>query len=200
MSKKIIAVDIDDVLADSTESIRQLVNDKLGVSLTKDHYKVEGEYWGYYERVWQAHGIGNQLSYDVLGEEMSLDQGHVPLLPGASFALAELSKKFKLVLLTSRDEAWKKATERWVKSHFGDLFDKVFFTEAGGVKKTKGELCDEIGAKWLIDDNVEHCKSALANNVMAVLFGNYGWHMSVPKNIVKCEDWPSVLEFFDGQY
>ena len=199
MAKQIIAVDIDDVLADSTESMRQLVNDRLGVELTKDHYMVEGEYWGYYERVWHTHGIGDRVSHDVLSEEMAIDQSHVPLLAGASFALTELSKSFKLALLTSRNESWKKATEEWVRSHFGDLFEKVFFTRINGIKKTKGELCTEIGAKWLIDDNVEHCQSALASNVTAILFGQYGWHTSVPSSIVKCRDWPSVLEYFDGQ-
>jgi 5'(3')-deoxyribonucleotidase len=199
MKKPVIAVDIDDVIADSTDSFRREANKRFGVELTKEHYQVEGDYWGYYERVWRSHGLGNQISHDDLGDEMVKDQSHVPLLAGASIALAELSGKFDIVLITSRDPKWEAATHKWLNEHFGDLFRGIYFAEKDSNKRTKGEICVNLGAFWLIDDNPEHCQSALDKGVKSILFGQYGWHHSAPANMVRCKDWPAVLEYFDDK-
>jgi hypothetical protein len=57
MLREKLAIDIDDVLANSTDALRLFVNLKRGVDLTEEHYKIEAEYWGYYESVWAQHGI-----------------------------------------------------------------------------------------------------------------------------------------------
>ncbi len=202
MSKKeIIAVDIDDVIADSTESLRLRVNKHLGVELTKEHYQIPGEYWGYYERVWRTHGVEERLSTIPLDEEMEQDQLHVPLLAGASFALGELSKKYDIVLITARDASWEKATKAWLEHHFGDFFVGLHFSRSkvNAEHESKGKIAKSLGASWLIDDNPDHCRSAIDNGLEAILFGNYGWHTTVPDGVVRCKDWPEVLEHFNAR-
>lgn len=196
MSKKVIAVDIDDVIADSTDTMRRRVNARTGSNLAIEHYQVPHEgYWGYYERVWKTHGV--DISYDDLAEEMEADQSHVPLLAGASFALSELASKYTLLIITSRPHTWQPETEDWLKSKFGDTFISFHFTDSGKEKKTKGQICKELDVDWLIDDNPEHCQSAINEGVGAILFGNYGWHHKAPKHLIKCKDWPAVLEYFN---
>jgi len=201
MNRQIIAIDLDDVLADSTESLRLLVNERAGSELTKKHYKVNGEYWGYYERVWQTHGLEDKVSFEQLNSEMVDDQSHVPLLPGASFAVGELSKRFDLVVVTSRNPDWESATNKWLKSQFGNIFTGVHFADSrkASERKTKGELCREVGAKWLIDDHPAHCLSAAKEGVQGMLFGEYGWHDGVPEGVISCKDWPEVAEYFNGK-
>lgn len=47
-----IAIDVDDVIADATESVRLVANSYPGINLTPDNYRsVEAEYWGYYTEV-----------------------------------------------------------------------------------------------------------------------------------------------------
>ncbi len=197
---KTIAVDIDDVIAGSTDQLRLEVNELVGSSLTKEDYSEPGEYWGYYERVWEAHGIEDKVTFESLNTNMAKDQSHMPLLPGAAFALSELSKNYKLLIVTSRDSAWENATKKWILSHFGDIFSDVLFTlhRKDSNYKTKGDLCKQHGASWLIDDNVEHCASANDVGVTTLLFGEYGWHHVAPKDQIKCKDWQAVLEYFNG--
>ena len=52
MDKPIIAVDIDDVLADSTDALRRVINERLGVNLTPEDYLIKEDYWDHYEEVW----------------------------------------------------------------------------------------------------------------------------------------------------
>ncbi len=199
--KQTIAVDIDDVIAGSTDALRKLVNKRTGSKLTQAHYRVPDDYWGYYERVWQTHGIDGEISLISFQEEMAVDQSHIPLLPGASFALNELAKKFHIILITSRYKTQEQATRKWLKNHFGDALSDVYFTRSHveATEKTKGELCKDLGVSWLIDDNVDYCASALANGIEAILFGEYGWHQNVPDNLILCKDWPSILDYFDGK-
>lgn len=198
-SKQIIAIDIDDVIAASTESLRLAVNERHNAALTPEHYQIDADYWGYYERVWEMHGL--EVDFDDLNQDMAHDQSHVPLLPGATFAIGELSKKFDIVLVTSRDPAWEKATLEWLKRHFGDVFSAVHF--AGNSKHngtlSKGELCKQAGAFLLIDDNPEHCRSAIEHGLEAVLFGSYGWHTST-QGLHICQDWPQLLEYINGRF
>lgn len=198
-ARSIIAIDLDDTIADSTEALRLLVNQRLGAELTTEDYRVEGEYWGYYERVWSQHGL-TDASHDDFSAEMVVDQMHVPLLPGASFAIKQLLKRFQVIFVTARDASWEEATRSWITNHFGEEPFELYFIESHKNEnaQTKGQLCQGLGAALLIDDNVQHCKSAIDEGLGAVLFGNYGWHVDVPVGIVRCHDWPAVLEHIDG--
>lgn len=199
MKKQTIAIDIDDVIADSTESLRVVVNQRNGINLTREHYSVPGDYWGYYERVWHTHKV--DASLDALEEEMVLDQSHVPLLAGAAFAIGELSKKFHIVLITARNPRWEQATKIWLQSKFEDFSPDLYFVKnhREADSKSKGEICKDLGVSWLIDDNVGHCQSAIEHGADAVLFGDYGWHHDAPVGLKRCKDWQSVLEFFDAR-
>jgi len=201
MKKPIIAVDIDDVLADSTESLRLLVNKHYGVNLPRDQYLRPGPYWGYYEQVWQINGLGDKVSLKELNPMMEVDQSHVIPASRSSIALKKLAKGHDLIIITAREPSWEKATHSWVKTHYPDIFTDVFF--AGNKyfpgHTTKGQLCREIGADWLIDDNVEHCMTAIDNNVKAILFGEYGWHQNVPQELKRCRNWQVVEEHFRGE-
>jgi 5'(3')-deoxyribonucleotidase len=198
MSRQTIAVDIDDVIADGTTSLREVVNTYTGAQLTKEHYSVPGDYWGYYERVWHEHGL--EVDFEALNTEMAIDQSHVPILPGAIFAVTELSKRYDLVVITARDPSWEQATLTWLDKNCPDIFKRILFAgKSQETSKTKGELCVELGASWLIDDNVDHCLSAVELGIEAILFGEYGWHHKAPKDLTICKDWPAVLEYFDGQ-
>lgn len=199
MSKETIAVDIDDVLADSTEAYRIRVNEQTGALLSSEHYRVEGEYWGYYERIWRQHDLA--VDIDELDQEMIEDQSRIPLLPGAELALGQLLVKFQLVLVTARNPLWETSTRKWLEQHFGETTPDLFFSEAHSdpAKRTKGQICKELGATWLIDDNPQHCQSAMDEGVTPILFGSYGWHYEVPADIQKCETWQEVLEFFESR-
>jgi uncharacterized HAD superfamily protein len=200
-TKPIIAVDIDDVLGDSTEAVRLWGNAKAGVELTREDYKIEGTYWQYYEQVWKAKDVHESLSYEDTQAGMITGEIPIPLMAGASFAISELQKK---LLITARETIFEEITQKWVDEHFEGQDIELYFAmnpkhQPSMNRKTKGELCRDLGAFILIDDNVENCESALEAGVEAILFGNYGWQVSVPEKAIRCKDWPAVLEYFDGR-
>lgn len=192
--KTTIAIDIDDVVADSTETLRHAVNRKHGVELTKEHYRIKGKNRRYYEYVWETNGLGGKAAFDDFHVVMTADQSHVELVEGAEKAVGHLKERFHLVFITARPVEWDGATRRWFTKHFGgDIelhFSQGYFNERG---KTKGELCKELGAKWLIDDVPENCQSAVQEGVNAILFGDYGWSEDVP-GALRCHTWAEVEE------
>ncbi len=193
-----IAIDIDDVLADSTETIRHTVNNHLGVNLSYDDYRgVEADYWGYYEAVWEAHGIHKDVSF---GDVEDLMEGHassVAMLAGAEFALSELAKSYDIVLITAREQKREESTRQWLAEQLPGRQLDVYFSANGRLNnknKSKGELCNELGADWLIDDSPVNCQSAIGHGVKAVLFDDYGWQHTPPVDVIRCADWPAVIE------
>lgn len=200
--KKTIAIDIDDVLADSTDALRLTVNNKLGIQLEPHHYKVNGPYWQYYEHVWENNGLNDKIKHTELEADMINDQSHVVPVVGSIDALRKLSKNYNIVLVTARNPLWNKATRVWLDSHFkGSFIDLHVLGNHKIVEspRSKGEVCAEVGASWLVDDNPQHCLSAVDYGVDAILFGEYGWHFDAPDHLSRCKDWPAVLEYFDGQ-
>jgi uncharacterized HAD superfamily protein len=197
MKRPIIALDIDDVLAGSMTAVRLMVNKQLGVELQPEHYAVAGDYWGYYESIWASHGLA--ISFDDL-DEKTLKDMYLPFEKAAP-VLTKLAKHYRLVVITSRNENWRELTRQWSKQHFPGLISDIVFagSKEHAIKRTKGEVCAELGAEWLIDDNLEHCIDAAKYGVQPILFGMYGWQRGAPEDMIRCKDWTAVEECFDGR-
>lgn len=197
---KKIAIDIDDTLADSLDVFIKKINERSSKQLAPEHYQAPYGYWGYHERVLKSHGI--DIDPEEIYAEIAIDQSRYPLLAGAEYAVGELAKKFEITLITSREPAAEAATIKWLKQALPNLDIKLLFAKnnvVGTGTKTKGQICKELGISLLIDDNPEHCISALDSGVSAILFGNYGWHHDAPQHLVRCADWPAVLDYINEQ-
>jgi len=201
MKKPIIAVDIDDVLADSSEALRREVNKMLGIDLQPKDYLVPGEYTGYYEQVWLKHGLQGKITLAEMYPRMKASQAHVLPHKHALNVLHELRRHYELIIVSGRQHDWQVATEDWILQHFPGIFTKVLLAggEEGLQQKSKGQLCVENDVVWLIDDNVDHALSAEELGVKVLVFGTYGWHHKMPPHMTKCKDWNAVLEYFNGQ-
>lgn len=195
-----IAIDIDDTLADSTEALRRQVNLLLGEGLSADDYKQPGKYWGYYRQVWERHGIADKLDFHELKRQMEVDQSHVPLISGADTAMQILNRHADIYLVTSRDQLWENATRQWFRRQFANDDISLHFCEShkDDTAQTKGQLCKELGAELLIDDNPEHCRTALDEGIDAMLFGNYGWHHGASLPAMRCRTWTDVVRELYG--
>lgn len=199
MSKKqVIAVDIDDVLAAESEFIIAYGNKQWGHELTLEDYQ---ENWSAMwdisldelkRRSLELHRPGLQTSYRILD--------------GAVEALQILKQNYQLVILTSRRQVIKDETLAWLNDIFAGVFSEVHFTgfwdtiAEDSHLMTKGELAKQIGADYLIDDQVKHCKAAAEAGIPALLFGDYahGRDFDLPSGITRCKDWSEVLEYFNA--
>ena len=199
MQKPLIAIDIDDTLADSTESLRIMANQRTGLNVPREAYQVKGEYWGYYERVWAEHGVDKSYSFSDHKAEMELDQSSLLVIDGAVDALGTLATRYRIVLITARDRSWEAETRRWFRDRFDGIDFELYFTDHHHDDKglTKGELCRQLGAELLIDDNDAHCRSAIDQGIGAIRYGTYGWHGDDVEEFACCRTWRDVLEYLN---
>lgn len=199
MSKPVIAIDVDDVLAANAEGFIAYSNEKWGTKLKTDDYD---EHWAMLWNVDNAetekraidfHGSGAVRSYRHFEEA-------VPVL-------RSLAENYRLVITTSRRLQIKADTIEWIDQYFGDIFSEIRFAGMWdkvtdhSIKATKAELCKEIGAKYLIDDQLKHCTAAADAGIEALLFGEYTWNKTrqLPGGVTRVKDWNEVLEYFDAK-
>lgn len=198
---KTIAVDIDDVLADENTSIIDFVNHKFGLDLGWQDYEIDAPYWGYWETVWAQHGIIDTTIYESYMSSGIKEQHAV--LDNALEVINALKQKYRLVIITARDDYLMSQTERWLDKYFPQTFDHVAFARVwnNGEKATKAEVAQHLGASYLIDDSADHCNLAADAGIQALLFGSYGWNKSQPINqsVIRVADWLAVKEYFDGK-
>lgn len=200
MAKPIIAIDIDDVLADYALGFIEFSNAHWGTHLTIDDYD---EHWA---NVWKVDMAEVRRRADVIREKRLVkDLAHKS---EAQPILERLSRRFDLVVVTSRRVQNREDTLAWLQLHypmlsiqnvtFSGFFDTI---NDMSLHQTKGSIIASIGASYMIDDQPKHCLSAAECGVEALLFGNYRWNQlaDLPANVTRVPDWEGVEAYFGGR-
>ncbi len=204
VNKPTIAVDIDDVLAANAQGFTDYSNKKWGTNLSPDDYD---EHWAV---VWgvDAHEAEKRAKHiHDNGSEIVSNFNHNA---EAKPVLVQLSKGYKLVIVTSRRKSIQKDTFDWLDKHFSGIFDEVHFAGIwddlnsdlkSRIKATKTDVLGQIGADYLIDDQPKHCFAAAEAGIEALVFGDYRWNRNIQlqSRMTKVKDWQAVLEYFDGE-
>lgn len=199
MSKKTVAIDIDDVLSTHAQDFVAFSNERWSTRLTVDDYN---EHWS---QMWAVdHQEAERRVHELQKERIVLRYGY---RPEARAVLAELKKTYKLVIVTSRRKQLALDTQDWLQRCFPDIFDEVHFagiwdnTNRTAHLATKAAMCQEIGVDYLIDDQLKHCFAAAESGITALLFGAYAWNRieKLPQKVVRVQSWKNIREFFDGQ-
>ncbi len=197
MIRKTIAVDIDDVLADQAEAFLDFSNRTWGTELTIDDYT---EHW---MELW-----GVDLEEVKSRSDVYHDSGTMSTFRHKSEALPVLKKlkdNYSLVVVTSRRKHVETETLEWIQRHFEGIFDEIHFAgffddlNSGRWQHTKAEIVAELGAEYLIDDQLKHCVATAEAGINAVLFGEYHWNQTeaLPAGITRCAHWYDVERYFD---
>jgi len=206
MAKQVIAVDIDDVLSATAEGFTRYSNEQWGNTHKAENYS---EAWADFWNVSIDEAMKRSDIYHasgVIGEFEHYAEA-LPVLRG-------LAKKYTLVVITSRKKAIKELTDAWLERHFPGVFSAVHYAGIWDIKEgeeraierrlsqTKTELARELGASYLIDDQLKHCAGAADAGIAALLFG--GRHRTVdrsvlPAGITFVQDWQAVEEYFSAK-
>ena len=83
-------------------------------------------------------------------------------------------------IVTSRQHAIEAQTRAWVDDNFPQLFSAVHFGNhfaLEGASRTKSEICHEIGAQVLIDDNPGYALECAEAGIIVLL---YDWRDAYP--------------------
>lgn len=200
--KPIIAIDIDDVLSESVKDIIKYSNEHWGLSLK---FKDYNEHFGI---MWKVDHIEAKRRLDeYINSGVIFKYDH---LKYAFSVLNNLKKKYKLVIITSRQRSLKEGTISWINEHFHGLFNEEDINFAGiwdnvdnkdTATVTKADISKRLKVDYLIDDQIKYCIGAVEVGIKVLLFGDYPWNKSenLPKNISRVNDWLEVQRFFDGE-
>lgn len=152
----IIAIDIDEVLADSITNWRKFVSEQYGVNITEKQLR-EMPYLSYLgdtkEEASERIRVFNDSEYFWMTKP----------LDGAPEAIKELANKHTLKIVASRPMGIKEQTEEWIQKYFPDMFTEIHFNNENSSKSYtlgdglhKGEMLEGIGADIFIDDYIEY--------------------------------------------
>lgn len=196
-----IAVDIDDVLAANAEDFAKFSNERWGTNLKPDDYT---EHWA---ELWKVDFDEVERRREVILKEKVFTKHRI--FDEAKPSLVKLASNYKLVIVSSRGRRVQKDTIDWINKEFGNIFSEIHFAKIWdknihvleSLKLTKAEICQEIGADYLIDDQPKHCIAAAQAGIISLLFGDYKWTRGVKPidNMVKVKNWQEVLEFFNAK-
>ncbi len=197
-SKPVIVVDIDDVLAAGAQAFIDYSNQKYGTHLTIEDYQ---DSW---DKTW---GVNLEETHRRAIEYHQLKiHAQYPAISGALEVLKQLKKHFTLKLLTTRRDSINQLTRDWINQYYPNIFSEIVFTkffvdtklERKDIDRTKGELARELGASYLIDDQLKNCLSAADNGIEALLFGDYPWNRSdkLPAKVTRVSNWAEVSDYF----
>lgn len=200
MSRQIIAIDVDDVLTDTSQSIVEYSNTHWGTNLTIEDYS---ENW---HPMWGVDAVEGKRREEETLQMMVQSEP----FKGVAHVLEKLSKSYTLVVTTSRSNSIANKTKQWLDQHYTNIFTDAHFAgiwdgdnSRGHTKLnlTKASLLKEVGASYLIDDHPKHCFAAAELEIPAVLFGEYPWNRDVelPEGVTRCLDWQAVEEYFDAR-
>jgi len=193
---KIIAWDIDDVLADNASGFAAFCNKTWGLSMMPEDFSEDWcAMWGVdIDEV-------NRRSHIFHTSDAAL---HYRPHNGALQVIAALGEKNDNRIVTSRRQLLRTHTQSWVDKHFPELFNGVHYSgifdtlQHGDHLKTKVDVLKEINADILVDDQLKHCIAAARAGIPAILFGNYRWNQAeiLPQGITRCETMQEIGEYF----
>lgn len=198
--KPLIVIDLDNVLAQSAQAFVDFSNQQFNAGITlKDYNENWSKMWGVsYEEAERRGAVMRQ--HDI-------HQTYDPM-PDALAVLQDLRSQYRLVILTSRREVTRPATDAWLERHYPVIFDDVLFSgiwdgsdRSDGHLMTKGDQYKALGAAYVIDDHLKHCAAATEHDVTGLLFGDYPWnqHDDLPSGVVHCANWQAIQGYFDGR-
>lgn len=189
--KKTIAVDVDDVLVPHETHLAEQFRQYFDVHYPHDH----------------LHGLSALLPEEqkpqvkeIMNRFLTSEEFRsVEPVEGATSAMRQLDKCYRLVVITSRPKIVHDITKEWLNWHFPNVFNDIHFVNASygwgelrGVSKR--EVCQQANAQYLVDDSLLHIQEAAEYGVNGLLFGDYPWNQAeeLPAGTVRVKGWEEV--------
>ena len=191
-SYRFIAVDLDDVLFDFLRHFFQWHNEQYGTTLRPEDMV--------YETIWEAWGGTKEEATDRIPRFFQeVNMLSMDPIDGAATALGQLKDRFELTIISARDPSAADVTQVWINNYFPEVFDEVVLGIGNPMAEsrlmTKADVCKQIGADVLIDDQLAHARNVAAAGIHVLLFGHGPWNQakSLPAEIRRVEDWAHVV-------
>lgn len=98
-----------------------------------------------------------------------------------------MKERHDLVVVTSRQHIIRDETLEWIDTHFPGIFSDIHFGNhfaKSGQSRKKSEICEQVGADVLIDDNPRYAHECASSGMHVLLFNwkkQYPWSRQPPE-------------------
>ena len=190
MTRKLIGIDLDDILLDFNTAIAEWHNLKYASSYTRATcFSFD------LKNVWKcSQEEANERIVEFYNSEF-----HPKALPvpGSVEAIKKLKQNNNLVIITSKPEYLREQTEIWLKKYFPNSFQSVHFTDSfhrNGSKRAKADVCDKLGVEVYIEDSIENAKAIVAPRREVLLFST-PWNQEItPLGTTRINSWAEIAD------
>lgn len=191
MKRPSVAIDCDDVLVPTASFILNYYNNTYHTKLVlKDLYSNDPTVWDTPDNETAVQRVESHL--------MSEEYQHVEPFVAAIEVVGQLREQYDLHIITGRPDFLADATKTLLDQYFPDIFSSVEFTNFfDGLKsRPKSEVCQALGASFLIDDHLHHALGVAECGIDVLLFGDYPWNQAdhLPNNVRRVRDWHEVAK------
>lgn len=183
-----IGIDIDDTVADFITSYLKFYKSKFGkvfgVNDIEDIYLRE------------PFGHSCEEVLDILEEFHKTDYfKEMGLIKGVKEVLDKLFFLHKIIFITSRRPTNEDATKSFLKKYFlGKPYEIYFSGDIYQGRKTKDEICDELGINIIIEDNKFFSKNCAEKGIRVFLLDK-PWNQNCKhENIIRVKNWNEIIE------
>lgn len=190
MTDPVLVVDFDDVLVEFCRGFYAWHNKVHGTRIT-------------YEGAWTFE-IDKLLKIDpslknqrVMDFWLSPEHAKIEQCADAFAAMVTLREHYAIHMATARPQSIKQQTDYLIQRYYPDIFETVsylgFYHDAPDKRRTKDQICDELGATAFIDDafhNVTTCVKEGRTVIMPDRPWNQGKEHS---KVLRTYGWSDIL-------
>lgn len=187
-----IALDLDEVIADTLCTIIQFHNDTYGTRLTREQFTSY--------RFWEIWGGTREEAVDKVHAFHRTSYAHsVRPVAGAQDAVCALGKENDLYIVTSRANEFVGKTEQWLATHFPGAFAEVHFanhySKNDRTEKSKADICEKLGVQMLVEDSVDFAIEC-AREGRDVFLLDRPWNQTdrLPSGVYRVSSWEEIME------
>jgi len=186
-SLRILAIDLDNVISETDETIRNIIYSLCGIRLWCEDIVT----FNYHEVL---HAKGMSMSEALIVDSKAMDLFHtseclgVPVKPGARAALRELlSLGANVGIVTGRPINSEAITAKWLSER------EIPYT---WLKHTNDKAAISSAWSMLVDDAAHHAVTVAANGVPVCLM-DYPWNRNLQPTagITRVSSWNEILKY-----
>ena len=181
----IIGLDIDGVILD-TEKEYKLEAELYDIKLGKDHLRDRSS------QIEDGRYSWTKEQREDFEKNWIKVARKAPLMPGSISIIKMLQKEgHKIVIITGRDESYKKQTEKTFEEN-NLKFSKIYY----GQQDSKLKACKEENVDIMIDDNYNHAEELSKNKILTLYFRDTNMRkLDESKYLREVNNWGEVYKF-----
>ena len=185
----IIGVDLDDTLASCIRYFLDFYNDKHNTGFAVDDMNVYG--------MWDVFGCSKESVMDDIAEFYSHPAfDNLTPIEGSVRAVQRLTQEHDIYVITARPSYLEDKIRNRIESNYGACFKDIILTDQVFEKdnaRKKSEICNDVGAKLMIDDSVNHAYDCVSEDIDVFLM-DMPWNQNYKADdkIIKVYSWDDI--------